>query len=451
MATLDFKVVKKGDGASPCDLSTCSVHYKMTQTTSKGNRIKGSSRHAKEVVKKHWIMEPCVLFDVKRAEYKFITVTNTASMPARFVLGEGEVPECLEYATKQLAAGGSGILKLKAGELADGRPEGALTVEVDLLKWSEPCQGPATPGWDGMKSAVAARAAGEKFLQVAEAAAGSFAVVRPFVPEIEADIAFTLKKMPTKGPAAIKDQDALKETSKTLKEEQDAKRTDASVARSSAARAARHFRRVAKWLESSTLDGASHERARALAGLARALLVSGRDFTSGTMVGDANNIIAQQAKSLALKACDLNGQDADAKAAAALALHALGDLSQARDYAAKAQALQPTNVGARNALASIAVSEAAKFEKSFMDDAQKLSDSAKKGDPAAVKTELAKVKQLFADGKVPWSACVASKVGKTIGELRSKPPKGDASAKAAAQEAYCALIAFTDKRCRQAV
>lgn len=418
-----LKVVSKGeDGSSPGDLSVCHAHFKFLKETENGEKVKGGSKHVRELVPKRTYKLPCILFDVEYSDMKFGNVENASAEPKRFVCGEGEAPECVEFAVRRLGAGGSAVLKLAEGALPGGRPRGALTVEVELVAWQEPCRGPGDVGWSGMRSVVAERMAAEDFLQSAEEAAGRLEALYKLRAEWSTEEAID-------------------------GEAQEVKRAALS--------AMRRFSRAGKWLETGQVkgEGVEKEKVKALVGLAKAELLHQKQFAPGAVVKKSLPLLS--AKSMALKACKLDPQDAGAQAVAGSVYAELGDLAKARECIAAALQLDPTHAAAKSELARISTKEkgGAKQDgdKAFLDGKEKLDAAFKRGDAGGAKEQLKRIKGLIDEGKVSWEAVVKSKLGKAVAEIQKKPPKGDKELEGAATEMLGELLKLTDKKCRQVI
>lgn len=364
---------------------------------------------------------PNVLFDVKVADYQFKTIVNESALPKRFVVGEGDVPECVEFAARQLGSGGSAVLKLTDGALPGGRPSGNLTVEVELVHWEHSCKGPGDAGWAGIKTVMEERLLAEEFLQLADSARGQIEVPGKLKTDWNMEVVIN-------GHAKEVKQNSLC--------------------------AIRRFRRAAKWLESISDNTplVKKEKSHVFAGLAKALLLQERQFdkASGPSV---KSLPVLQAKTLALKACEADPQDAEAQAIAGFAYTELGDFDKATACINKALELDPQNKSAKSELARVnmKVKDGAlqESDKIFRDKKEKLDAAVKKGDAGQIKALITDIKELIEANKVSWTTFTSSKVGKTIGELRKKPPKGDKDVAAAAEEMNGKLLAFTDRKCRQ--
>mmetsp|Transcript_21589 Transcript_21589/g.64886 ORF Transcript_21589/g.64886 Transcript_21589/m.64886 type:complete len:435 (-) Transcript_21589:85-1389(-) len=418
-----LKVVKKGaDGPSPGDLAVCCAHYRFIKKTETGEKIKGGSKEVRQLIPKRTYKLPCILFDVEYSDMKFGNVENQSAEPKSFVCGEGEAPECVEFAVRRLGAGGSAVLQLKEGAMPEGRPRGELTVEVELVSWKEACRGPGDAGWAGMRSVVAERMAGEEFLSTAEEAAGRLEALYKLRAEWSVE-------------EAIDDH------------VQEVKRTAMS--------AMRRFARAGKWIEAGQVkaEGVESEKVLALVGLAKAGLLQQKQFAPGAPAVKSLPLLS--AKSMALKAVQLDPQNADAQAAAGSAYAELGDLAKAREYVAAALKFDPTHAAAKSELARINTKERGGAlqdgKKAFLEKKEKLDAVFKKGDVGGIKDMLRQIKELIDQDTVAWDVFAKSKVGKTIGEIQKKPPKGDKEVEKAAADMVAQLVKFTDKKCRQVI
>mmetsp|Transcript_115958 Transcript_115958/g.322942 ORF Transcript_115958/g.322942 Transcript_115958/m.322942 type:complete len:435 (-) Transcript_115958:74-1378(-) len=418
-----LKVVKKGeDGPSPGDLAVCCAHYRFLKDTETGERVKGGSKQVRELVPKRTYKLPCILFDVEYSDMKFGNVENESAEPKRFVCGEGEAPECVEFAVRRLSTGGSAVLKLAEGALPDGRPRGVITVEVELASWREPCRGPGDAGWLGMRSVLAERMAGEDFLRTSEEAAGRLEAL------------YKLR-------AEWSMEEAIDGQAKEVKR--------------SALCAMRRFSRAGKWLETGQVKdkGLEKEKVRALVGLAKAELLHQKQFAPGAPIVKSLPLLS--ARSMAVKACQLDPQDSEAQAVAGAAYAELGDLAKAREYISAALQLEPTHAGAKSELARINTKEKGDAlqdgEKVLLGSKAKLDAVFRSGDANSVKDLLRQIKELIGQDKVPWEVLGKSKVGKTIEEIKRNPPRGDKELEQAAQEMIRELQKFTDRKCRQVI
>mmetsp|Transcript_12970 Transcript_12970/g.29488 ORF Transcript_12970/g.29488 Transcript_12970/m.29488 type:complete len:433 (-) Transcript_12970:123-1421(-) len=416
-----LKIVKKGkDGPSPGDLSLCSVHCKFLKDTKDGVKVKGGSKQMRELVPKRTYKLPCILFDVEYSDMKFSNVENTSAEPKQFVCGEGEAPECLDFAVRRLGEGGSAVLKLKDGALPAGRPHGEITVEVELVSWQEACRGPGDVGWAGMRSVVAERMKGETFLHATEEAAG----------QLEA-----LYKLRTDWSTEDEISDQEKEVKKL------------------ALCAMRRFSRAGKWLESGQIkaDGVEKEKVLALVGLAKAELLQQKQFAPGAPVKKSLALLS--ARSMALKAVQLDAENADAQAIAGSAYAELGDLTKAREYINVALKLDPAHAGAKSELARISTKEKGEVqsgaEKTFFGNKEKLDAVVKKGDAKQIKDLMDQIRLLLNEDKVTWDVFLKSKVGKTVGDLKKKPPSPEVAK--IASDFHGDLVRFADKKCRQVI
>mmetsp|Transcript_88219 Transcript_88219/g.234243 ORF Transcript_88219/g.234243 Transcript_88219/m.234243 type:complete len:436 (-) Transcript_88219:137-1444(-) len=419
-----LKVVKKGeDGASPADLAVCCAHYRFLKKTDSGEKVKGGSKEVRELVPKRTYKLPCILFDVEYSDMKFGNVENQSADPKSFVCGESEAPACVDFAVRRLGAGGSAVLQLKEGAMPEGRPRGEITVEVELVSWREPCRGPGDAGWAGMRSVLSERMAGEDFLSTAEEAAGRLEAL------------YKLKRAEISVEEAIEDH--------------------AAAVKRSATCAMRRFSRAGRWLESGDVkaEGVDREKVLALVGLAKAGVLHQKQFAPG--VPAVKSLPLLSAKSNALRAVQLDSANADAQAVAASAYGELGDLAKAREYVAAALKLEPTHAGAKSELARINAKEKGDAlqdgDKAFLGSKEKLDAMFKKGDAGGTKDLLRQIKELIDQERISWEVFEKSKVGKTIGDIQKKPPKGDKELEKAAKDMVGDLVKFTDKKCRQVI
>mmetsp|Transcript_85554 Transcript_85554/g.242570 ORF Transcript_85554/g.242570 Transcript_85554/m.242570 type:complete len:433 (+) Transcript_85554:76-1374(+) len=408
-----FKMVKKGeDGASPGDLAVCRVHYRFLKSTETGDKVKGGSKQVRELVPKRTYKLPCILFDVEYSDMKFGNVENDSAEPKSFICGEAEAPECIEFAVRRLKTGGSAVLKLADGALPDGRPHGVITLEVELVGWAEPCRGPGDVGWSGMRSVLTERMAAEDFLHSAEEAAG----------RLEA-----LYKLSNEPEEAIKE--AIDSQTQEVKR--------------SALCAMRRFSRAGKWLESGQVKGntVDQEKVQAFVGLAKAELLHEKKFAPGAVAVKSLPLLS--AKSMALKACQLDSQNPCAQAVAGAVYTELGDLAKAREYIAAALQLDPSHAGAKSELARINTKEKGGAmqdgDKELLGSKEKLDAMFKRGDAKGVQSLIAQIRELVEGGKVSSEAVAKSKVGKTIGDIKKKPPNGDKGVERAATEMHVQL------------
>jgi len=419
-----LKVVKKGvDGPSPGDLAVCCAHFRFIKDTEAGEKVKGGSKQVRELVPKRTYKLPCILFDVEYSDMKFGNVENSAAEPKRFSCGENEAPECVEFAVRRLGAGGFAVLKLAEGALPDGRPRGAITVDVELVSWHEPCRGPGDAGWAGMRSVLAERMAGEDFLHTAELAAGRLEALYKLCAEWSA------------------------------KDMEEAIQAEAKEVKRAALCAMRRFSRAGKWIENGRIDGAEKDHVRALVGLAKAGLLQQRQFAPGASAVKSLPLLS--AKSMALKASQLDPQDAEAQAVAGAAYAELGELAKARELVMAALQLDPTHAGAKSELARINMKERGGIlldgEKTFLGSKEKLDALFKSGDVNGVKDLLRQIKELIEQDRVSWEVIVKSKVGKTVEQIKKQPPKGDKELGKVAEDMVGELVKFTDKKCRQVI
>mmetsp|Transcript_76749 Transcript_76749/g.217075 ORF Transcript_76749/g.217075 Transcript_76749/m.217075 type:complete len:440 (-) Transcript_76749:122-1441(-) len=420
-----LKIISRGEaGPCPGELATCRAHYRLVQDTKKGEKLTGSSKAVRELVPTNWRRGPSIVEDYMVADWEFKTIVNQDAAPKRFVVGEGEVPECIEFVARRLGAGGSAVLKLAEGALPEGRPAGPLTAEVELLGWEEPCRGPCDPRWAGIRNVFDERMIAEDFLQTAATGCSRLEALDRMKADWMRDI--------------ISDQSK-------------------EVAANSA-RAARRFRRAAQWLEDGQLGCESTaveaERVRVLIGLARSLILQEKDFfPTPSAAPPVKKLSLLQAKSVAQKACQLDPRSPEAKAAAAFAHAELGQFQAAREFAGAALELDPQNAAAKNELARVSLmmkhSELQAGEAALFGSKEKLGEVFRKGDAAQSKRLMEEIKDLITAGSVSWGACMQSKLGKMVDDIRKNPPKGDKEVAKAAEEMIGKLMELTDRKCRQ--
>lgn len=221
-------------------------------------------------------------------------------------------------------------------------------------------------------------------------------------------------------------------------------------------RAIRRFRRAGKWLEGISEGGpaAGAEKSRVFAGLAKALLLQELQFSAGAAAAPSvKSLPVLQAKTLALKACEADPQDPEAQTIAGFAYTELGDLEKALQCINKALELEPQSKSAKSELArvnmKVKAGELQANDKKFLEKKGALDAAFKKGDAGQIKAVINEIKELIDANKVSWNTFISSKLGKAIGEIQKKPPKGDKGVEAVAKEMVGKLFAFTDRKCRQ--
>jgi len=404
--SLLFLLRRKGLGPHPQDFCTCWAHYRLLLRSDHGETLVRSTKASVTMTGPETIVE------------------RNDLDPKKFVLGEMEVPECVEFVVRRLGVEGFGVLRLSSSALPEGRPAGDINVEVELFGAEPACGGHGTAGWIGLKSVMTERRMAEEWLAGAVDARGKLE-------------AFDKLKA-SEGQARRAALDV------------------ASAVRKASYLAERRFQRAKTWLEQGNFEEdparVTKETARVFRGLAKAMLLNQKRFSveegegqqdfgtdllrylnrknhEGPPVGGPDKGIQAEARDLALRVLDVDATNVLNLEVAGFACAELGDFATARVHLEKALEFDPGNEAIKSEMARVNVREkhgAAENSETLLFDLQTQLDAAHvASDVAAVASLMTHIGALVDGNQVTWDACVRSKVGKTVGSIQKSPPNND--------------------------